>query len=705
MALSPSTPVAPSPAGQASSSPPKLSDEAAGWTRTRTVEIFAKRFSEQCHITDRRFCWILLLQWVATSAIWRFLPSGAHGVPVIPLLPAFALGGAVVAIPAAAGWLAPGHPATRHIIAAGQMLFGSLLIHLTAGNGGTTFHPFVSLALLAFYRDWGVLFTATVVAALDQYGLLWQWLPQVLGIPIGTDSGEVGRMVWVLCEDLVLMVSTNAAVGELKRTANEQSQVEWFHLAMLNSKYETDAIILSNVKQGLLLITPDFRIGAHYSKAVESILGTKDLANTDFIELLKKCVPAETHAQVRGYLEQMFDPSKKERQIARANPLAEIELSIATPETGKTSKHLEFHFGRVAREGQISHLLVSINDAAERVRLQQSLKATEQKKQRQLDLLVGVLHVEPGSLQDFIESSQRSLESMATILDEFDFTNGPAEIVSARGKLDYLFNNLHAIKENATHLHLPHFQGKAQEMETRVTGLQHRPELVEEDLHPLTLALSEFQTSLEETLVLLAKLTGMRRAIHSADANASQDLLGGLAQRVHAMAMNLGKDVSFVSDSFDGIEIPEKYRELFQDIVVQLARNALLHGIEAPEERESRRKTAVGVVQILPTIDPTPGTFEFVIRDDGRGLSPLRLQNRAVEMGIVSLEQVASWEPGQLAALVFERGFTGSDDDANEGHGMGMELVKTRVVDENGGEIRINSTPGQFCEFHVILPA
>src|SRR4029079_3063445 len=78
---------------------------------------------------------------------------------------AILLGGVITAFPVAMARLRPGDAATRHSIAIGQMLTSALLIHLTGGRIETHFHVFGSLAFLAFYRDWPVLVTGTVVVA------------------------------------------------------------------------------------------------------------------------------------------------------------------------------------------------------------------------------------------------------------------------------------------------------------------------------------------------------------------------------------------------------------------------------------------------------------------------------------------------------------------------------------------------------------
>src|SRR6185503_17532107 len=73
------------------------------------------------------------------------------------------LGGTITALPVALAILQPTETLTRHVIAVGQMLMSALLIHLSGGRIETHFHVFGSLAFLAYYRDWRVLITATIV--------------------------------------------------------------------------------------------------------------------------------------------------------------------------------------------------------------------------------------------------------------------------------------------------------------------------------------------------------------------------------------------------------------------------------------------------------------------------------------------------------------------------------------------------------------
>src|SRR5258706_5217758 len=103
-----------------------------------------------------------------------------------------AIGGAGIAIlPILLAIFRPGATITRHVIAASQMLFSALLIHLTGGRIETHFHVFGSLAFLAFYLDWQGIITATVVVAADHFlrGIYWP------GSVYGVSNSESWRLL------------------------------------------------------------------------------------------------------------------------------------------------------------------------------------------------------------------------------------------------------------------------------------------------------------------------------------------------------------------------------------------------------------------------------------------------------------------------------------------------------------------------------
>ena len=140
-------------------------------------------------------------------------------------------------------------------------------------------------------------------------------------------------------------------------------------------------------------------------------------------------------------------------------------------------------------------------------------------------------------------------------------------------------------------------------------------------------------------------------------------------------------------------------------MLVQLTRNSLAHGIESPSAREAAGKPKVATIEIRPLPGMTAGSFGFAFRDDGRGLDPLTIRERAVELGLISRDEAVKTDESQVARFIFAPGFTTSNGATTDaGRGIGMDVVKHLVVDECGGEISVSSDPGRYCEFTFVLP-
>jgi hypothetical protein len=87
--------------------------------------------------------------------------------------------------------VAPTTALTRHTIAVAQALTSALWIHLSGGRIETHFHVFGSLAFLAFYRDWRVLVTSSVVVAADHLVRGMYWPQSVYGIVAGSQCNKL----------------------------------------------------------------------------------------------------------------------------------------------------------------------------------------------------------------------------------------------------------------------------------------------------------------------------------------------------------------------------------------------------------------------------------------------------------------------------------------------------------------------------------
>ncbi|RMH87317.1 MAG: hypothetical protein D6681_15435, partial [Calditrichaeota bacterium] len=161
-----------------------------------------------------------------------------------------------------------------------------------------------------------------------------------------------------------------------------------------------------------------------------------------------------------------------------------------------------------------------------------------------------------------------------------------------------------------------------------------------------------------------------------------------------------GKVVHLDTRAFHPLVIPTRYQKVIKDVLVQLTRNALVHGIESPEERQARGKPPEGTITIASEFTPRRLIIRF--RDDGRGISPMVTER---ENGLKE-----SFQPGDpdnalpATEKLFRPGLTTMSETTPEaGRGIGLTLVKQRV-EEAGGTVEVISQPGQFCEFRLSFP-
>jgi PAS domain S-box-containing protein len=195
------------------------------------------RFREHLDLVHRRrdrvFAYLMAAQWLFGVGIaliyspygWEGRAQSTH----IHVYSAIFLGGALSGPTILLTLLRPGWVVTRHVVTVSQMLWSALLIHLTGGRIETHFHVFGSLAFLAFYRDWTLLITATVMVSADHLirGLLFP--ESVYGIVNPEWWRFLEHAFWVAFENIVLVMGIVENHREMRALAARQIEQESTH--------------------------------------------------------------------------------------------------------------------------------------------------------------------------------------------------------------------------------------------------------------------------------------------------------------------------------------------------------------------------------------------------------------------------------------------------------------------------------------------
>jgi two-component system, sensor histidine kinase and response regulator len=196
----------------------------------RSVELLEKSRRNVARRADRWLAGLLGVEWLGSivAALWvspRAWSGSASQTHPFVLLACW-MGAAIVSFPVVLALVHPGRTITRHAIAIAQMIMSAFLIHLSGGRIETHFHVFGSLAFLAFYRDWRVVMTATVVVAADHFLRGMYWPRSVYGISVAEPWRWLEHAGWVVFEDIFLVAFCVEGVREMRNAAIRRAELE-----------------------------------------------------------------------------------------------------------------------------------------------------------------------------------------------------------------------------------------------------------------------------------------------------------------------------------------------------------------------------------------------------------------------------------------------------------------------------------------------
>jgi two-component system chemotaxis sensor kinase CheA len=371
----------------------------------------------------------------------------------------------------------------------------------------------------------------------------------------------------------------------------------------------------------------------------------------------------------------------------------------------------------------IKHVLCSVGDITSSVLLAKELQESQESANAQLDMMLGMMHVDPLQLTSFLDTTETGLQLINAILKEPARTD--AEF---RKKLNGLFRELHSVKGEASALNLGSIAQRVHALEDMVSDLKKKAELSGNDFLPMVLKLDELMAHLRSVREMAARLTALKdtapgaaaasaaastsRASHKqpgAAAIPEQRAPGksadDLSPTLHSMAERLAHDhhkrFKLTISGFS--EVPAAYVPTVKDCVIQMLRNAAVHGIEPSEIRRAHTKDDVGVVRV--DFRKSGEGYELVFEDDGAGISPETLKSAAIRKQIITEEEAAGMDTRAAMALIFRPGFSTQEEvSMDAGRGVGMDVV-ARGVYALGGKIGVSTNPGKFTRFKIVLPA
>ena len=172
-----------------------------------------------------------------------------------------------------------------------------------------------------------------------------------------------------------------------------------------------------------------------------------------------------------------------------------------------------------------------------------------------------------------------------------------------------------------------------------------------------------------------------------------------LKRLVRDLSKELGKDVTMITEGGD-TELDKTVIEQLNDPLVHIIRNSIDHGIEQPDAREASGKPGQGSIRL--SAEHSGASVFIRIEDDGAGLNPERIREKAVSKGLISPD--GSLTDAETFSLIFTPGFSTADKVSGvSGRGVGMDVVKSSIERLRGG-VEIESTQGKGTAIILKLP-
>ncbi len=170
---------------------------------------------------------------------------------------------------------------------------------------------------------------------------------------------------------------------------------------------------------------------------------------------------------------------------------------------------------------------------------------------------------------------------------------------------------------------------------------------------------------------------------------------------VRDLSGKLGKQCALNIEGKE-VEVDKTIVEAIGDPLTHLIRNSVDHGVEAPADRTKAGKPEAGTMDLRAFYQA--GKVRIEIEDDGAGIDPEKLKQKAISKGIITQERADQMSDREAVRLIFHPGFSMAAKVTDvSGRGVGMDVVKTNIA-KLGGTVDIESTVGRGTLIVITLP-
>jgi two-component system chemotaxis sensor kinase CheA len=457
---------------------------------------------------------------------------------------------------------------------------------------------------------------------------------------------------------------------------------------MVKSERDMFAVMKESLKSGLFLMDKNLVIQDNYSCLLEKIFGVQELGGKKFTSLLSSSCTSAEISTITDFFDMVCERRFDAEMLEDINPLQ--ELKYVNPKG--LEKILQCAFvpiENISGEGGI--IMGNIEDVSAKVELQKQVRLGEVKRQEEMNTLFEILQIDPNVVNDFILDTEYEFDTINEILKN--------QKISSNDALVAIFSSVHAIKSNSVIVGLGGYGKKIHDIETYIKDLREKPEVTFDDMLVLTIRMNEVMEEKDNLKISVKKIKSF--SFDEAKKSHTDVLIENFERAAAKVSSDIGKKVNLNTSGIDIALLEHVPRRVVKEVLLQLVRNAVFHGIEMPEERLKKGKSETG--NIFISLEAEDGMAHIKIRDDGKGLDIKKIKKRAEEMHIIKKDENIE-DINRILQVIFMPGFsTAESGGIHAGRGVGLNLVRSRLK-ENGGSVKIQTETDKGSVFHILLP-
>ncbi|MFC1617151.1 ATP-binding protein, partial [Candidatus Margulisiibacteriota bacterium] len=482
----------------------------------------------------------------------------------------------------------------------------------------------------------------------------------------------------------------------------------------IKEKLKEISDILNAIEQGIITINPDLSINPEHSRKAEEIFASKDFSKLKIEDIFN--LSNVEKDKLANWIKVISDPERLQnfKHFSALSPLKELKLQ---------NRVLKVDYQPIIEDASLNKLMILAQDITEQRRAEELVTKTKKEQELQMQRVLNIINQDQDMLSTFFNEGSRLLQNYENVsnlnniqknlniiyreIHTLEGTGGSLGFVELAKKAaiaeDFLIKLRDRSQKSADEIDISEWKKAVEGVKKELQSLQTTQGLLFKDKGDgFYIKRKEYNNVLADLLKgKVLNLSQIFLDIYNLDAHTFQDYAKKYQNIVNIYKAKNKKDIDELEVISGKERIHRELMQIFDPAIVHLVRNSLAHGIETGGERKKKGK---GVGHISIGLKYITSNINIIVSDDGGGIDPKYIAQKAVEKGLISQAQAKNMSEQEKLDLIFKSGFSTSKTiDSTSGRGVGMDAVLAHMKEYNGN-VFLTTEIGKGTSITLTLP-